>query len=228
MIRCWPPPPGQRRDGNPGQVGRRRASWCPAATDRPGVLDPALLRPGRREGSNVLLPAEKHAVAVHESGHALVAALAEHAGPVREGDDPARRADARRHRAAAAGRTAYVRRGLPARLPRRAPRRPGGRARRPRPGLGQGSTGARPGPATTWPGPPTRRSRWSASPACHRRSGRSGTRRRFGVPRRRRAGHVQPVVAEANQAAIDGEVSKLLRQAESRRCAGPSDPPGRT
>jgi cell division protease FtsH len=37
---------------------------------------------GRREGSNVLLPEEKYAVAVHESGHALVAALAEHADPV--------------------------------------------------------------------------------------------------------------------------------------------------
>jgi cell division protease FtsH len=37
---------------------------------------------GRREGSNVLLPEEKTAVAVHESGHALVAALAEHADPV--------------------------------------------------------------------------------------------------------------------------------------------------
>jgi cell division protease FtsH len=37
---------------------------------------------GRREGSNVLLPDEKHAVAVHESGHALVAALSEHADPV--------------------------------------------------------------------------------------------------------------------------------------------------
>jgi len=37
---------------------------------------------GRRESSNVLLPDEKHAVAVHESGHALVAALAEHADPV--------------------------------------------------------------------------------------------------------------------------------------------------
>jgi cell division protease FtsH len=37
---------------------------------------------GRREGSNVLLPEEKRAVAVHESGHALVAALAEHADPV--------------------------------------------------------------------------------------------------------------------------------------------------
>jgi cell division protease FtsH len=37
---------------------------------------------GRRESSNVLLPEEKYAVAVHESGHALVAALAEHADPV--------------------------------------------------------------------------------------------------------------------------------------------------
>jgi len=37
---------------------------------------------GRREGSNVLLPEEKHAVAVHESGHAIVAALSEHADPV--------------------------------------------------------------------------------------------------------------------------------------------------
>ena len=37
---------------------------------------------GRRESTNVLLPEEKHAVAVHESGHALVAALSEHADPV--------------------------------------------------------------------------------------------------------------------------------------------------
>jgi cell division protease FtsH len=37
---------------------------------------------GRREGSNVLLPDEKHAVAVHESGHALVAALSPRADPV--------------------------------------------------------------------------------------------------------------------------------------------------
>ena len=37
---------------------------------------------GRREGSNVLLPEEKNAVAVHESGHAMVAALSEHADPV--------------------------------------------------------------------------------------------------------------------------------------------------
>jgi cell division protease FtsH len=37
---------------------------------------------GRREGSNVLLPDEKHAVAVHESGHAMVAALSDNADPV--------------------------------------------------------------------------------------------------------------------------------------------------
>src|SRR5580658_1453753 len=37
---------------------------------------------GRREGSNVLLPEEKHAVAVHESGHAMVARSEEHADPV--------------------------------------------------------------------------------------------------------------------------------------------------
>ncbi len=37
---------------------------------------------GRREGSNVLLPEEKSAVAVHEAGHALVAALSAHADPV--------------------------------------------------------------------------------------------------------------------------------------------------
>ena len=37
---------------------------------------------GRREGSNVLLPDEKHAVAVHEAGHALVAAYSDKADPV--------------------------------------------------------------------------------------------------------------------------------------------------
>ncbi|MGO8869841.1 MAG: ATP-dependent zinc metalloprotease FtsH [Acidimicrobiales bacterium] len=37
---------------------------------------------GRREGSNMLLPEEKHAVAVHESGHALVAAYTDKADPI--------------------------------------------------------------------------------------------------------------------------------------------------
>ena len=37
---------------------------------------------GRRDASNALLPEEKHAVAVHEAGHALVAVLSQHADPV--------------------------------------------------------------------------------------------------------------------------------------------------
>jgi cell division protease FtsH len=37
---------------------------------------------GRRESSNALLPDEKRAVAVHESGHALVAALSKHGDPI--------------------------------------------------------------------------------------------------------------------------------------------------
>jgi cell division protease FtsH len=37
---------------------------------------------GRREGSNVLIPEEKHSVAVHESGHALVAVYSNKADPV--------------------------------------------------------------------------------------------------------------------------------------------------
>jgi cell division protease FtsH len=50
------------------------------AEDFDNARDRVLL--GRREGSNVLLPEEKHSVAVHEGGHALVAALSEHADPV--------------------------------------------------------------------------------------------------------------------------------------------------
>jgi cell division protease FtsH len=50
------------------------------AADFDNARDRILL--GRREGSNVLLPEEKQAVAVHEAGHALVAALSEHADPV--------------------------------------------------------------------------------------------------------------------------------------------------
>ncbi|HEY7016005.1 MAG TPA: ATP-dependent zinc metalloprotease FtsH [Streptosporangiaceae bacterium] len=51
-----------------------------SATDFDTARDRILL--GRREGSNVLLPEEKHAVAIHESGHALVAALSDNADPV--------------------------------------------------------------------------------------------------------------------------------------------------
>jgi cell division protease FtsH len=50
------------------------------AADFDSARDRILL--GRREASNALLPEEKHAVAVHEAGHALVAALSAHADPV--------------------------------------------------------------------------------------------------------------------------------------------------
>ena len=50
------------------------------AADFDNARDRILL--GRREGSNVLLPEEKHSVAVHEAGHALVTALSKHADPV--------------------------------------------------------------------------------------------------------------------------------------------------
>jgi cell division protease FtsH len=50
------------------------------AADFSDARDRILL--GRREATNALMGDEKYAVAVHESGHALVAALSEHADPV--------------------------------------------------------------------------------------------------------------------------------------------------
>jgi cell division protease FtsH len=51
-----------------------------SAADFDAARDRILL--GRREGSNVLLPEEKNAVAIHESGHTLVAALSGRVDPV--------------------------------------------------------------------------------------------------------------------------------------------------
>ncbi|MGZ8652161.1 MAG: ATP-dependent zinc metalloprotease FtsH [Actinomycetota bacterium] len=51
-----------------------------AAEDFSEARDRILL--GRREASNALTGEEKHAVAIHEAGHAVVAALSEHADPV--------------------------------------------------------------------------------------------------------------------------------------------------
>ena len=51
-----------------------------SAADFDAARDRLLI--GRRDASNALLPDEKHAVAVHEAGHALVAILSEHADPV--------------------------------------------------------------------------------------------------------------------------------------------------
>jgi cell division protease FtsH len=50
------------------------------AADFDAARDRLLL--GRRDSSNALLPEEQHSVAVHETGHALVAALSAHADPV--------------------------------------------------------------------------------------------------------------------------------------------------
>ena len=77
LLRRGPGQPGQRG----GDLrGPRATARCSPPTDFDDARDRILL--GRREGSNVLLPEEKHAVAVHEAGHALVAALSEHADPV--------------------------------------------------------------------------------------------------------------------------------------------------
>ncbi|MBV8951717.1 MAG: ATP-dependent zinc metalloprotease FtsH [Actinobacteria bacterium] len=50
------------------------------AEDFDNARDRLLL--GRRDAMNALLPEEKHSVAVHESGHAVVAVLSPHADPV--------------------------------------------------------------------------------------------------------------------------------------------------
>ncbi len=50
------------------------------AADFDAARDRLLL--GRRDSSNALMPDEQHSVAVHETGHALVAALSPHADPV--------------------------------------------------------------------------------------------------------------------------------------------------
>lgn len=51
-----------------------------SAADFDAARDRVIL--GQREGSNVLIPDEQHAVAVHEAGHALVAAYCEKADPI--------------------------------------------------------------------------------------------------------------------------------------------------
>jgi len=58
----------------------RAAREVITAVDFAEARDRILL--GRRDSSNALLPDEKRAVAVHEGGHALVAAISEHGDPV--------------------------------------------------------------------------------------------------------------------------------------------------
>jgi cell division protease FtsH len=164
---------------------------------------------GRREGSNVLLPEEKHAVAVHESGHALVAALSEHADPVAKVT------------ILPAGQTLGVTEQLP--LVERhmygedylldsLAVRLGGRAAE-LVVIGQGSTGAGNDLAGAT----------DLATKMVREFGMSAVLGPVGYPEGGSVflggggqGLSSRPYAEATQAAIDGEVSKLLRQAEDR------------
>jgi cell division protease FtsH len=177
------------------------------ATDFEAARDRIIL--GRREGSNVLLPEEKHAVAVHESGHALVAALSEHADPVAKVT------------ILPAGQTLGVTEQLP--LVERhmygedylydsLAVRLGGRAAE-LVVLGQGSTGAGNDLAGAT----------DLATKMVREFGMSPVLGPVGYPEGGSVflggggpGMSSRPYAEATQAAIDGEVSKLLRQAEER------------
>jgi cell division protease FtsH len=164
---------------------------------------------GRREGSNVLLPEEKYAVAVHESGHALVAALSEHADPVAKVTIlPAGQALGVTEQLPLVERhmytEAYLQDSLAVRL--------GGRAAE-LVVLGQGSTGAGNDLAGAT----------DLATKMVREFGLSAVLGPVGYPEGGSvflggggAGMSSRPFAEATQAAIDGEVSRLLREAESR------------
>jgi cell division protease FtsH len=164
---------------------------------------------GRREGSNVLLPEEKYAVAVHESGHALVAALSEHADPVAKVTIlPAGQALGVTEQLPLVERHMYGEDYLYDSLAVRL----GGRAAE-LTVLGQGSTGAGNDLAGAT----------DLATKMVREFGMSPVLGPVGYPEGGSvflggggAGMSSRPYAEATQAAIDGEVSKLLRQAEER------------
>jgi cell division protease FtsH len=164
---------------------------------------------GRREGSNVLLPEEKHAVAVHESGHALVAALSEHADPVAKVTIlPAGQALGVTEQLPLVERHMYGEDYLYDSLAVRL----GGRASE-LVVLGQGSTGAGNDLAGAT----------DLATKMVREFGMSPVLGPVGYPEGGSvflggggSGMSSRPYAEATQAAIDGEVSKLLRQAEER------------
>jgi cell division protease FtsH len=164
---------------------------------------------GRREGSNVLLPEEKYAVAVHESGHALVAALSEHADPVAKVTIlPAGQALGVTEQLPLVERHMYGEDYLYDSLAVRL----GGRAAE-LVVLGQGSTGAGNDLAGAT----------DLATKMVREFGMSPVLGPVGYPEGGSVflggggpGMSSRPYAEATQAAIDGEVSKLLRQAEER------------
>ncbi len=164
---------------------------------------------GRREGSNVLLPEEKHSVAVHESGHALVAALSEHADPVAKVTIlPAGQTLGVTEQLPLVERHMYTEDYLLDSLAVRL----GGRAAE-LVVLGQGSTGAGNDLAGAT----------DLATKMVREFGLSPVLGPIGYPEGGSVflggggpGMSSRPYAEATQAAIDGEVAKLLRQAEER------------
>jgi cell division protease FtsH len=183
----------------------RRGREVLSAADFDDARDRILL--GRREGSNVLLPDEKHAVAVHESGHALVAALSPHADPVAKITIlPAGQALGVTEQLPVDERHLYGEDYLTESLAVRL----GGRAAE-LVELGQGSTGAANDLASAT----------DLATKMVREFGLSAKIGPVGYPEGGSvflggggAGLSSRPFAEATQAAIDGEVSRLLREAE--------------
>ncbi|HEX9030963.1 MAG TPA: ATP-dependent zinc metalloprotease FtsH [Streptosporangiaceae bacterium] len=177
------------------------------ATDFDDARDRILL--GRREGSNVLLPEEKHAVAIHEAGHAIVAALSDHADPVAKVTIlPAGQALGATQQLPLIERHLYgedyLHDSLAVRL--------GGRAAE-LVELGQGSTGAANDLSTAT----------DIATRMVREFGLSPTLGPVGYPQGGSVflggggnGFSSRPFAESTQAAIDAEVSRLLREAEER------------
>jgi cell division protease FtsH len=176
-----------------------------AAADLDEARDRILLGP--REASNALLPGEKRAVAIHESGHALVALCSAHADPVAKvtilpagqslGVTQQLPADERHLYS-----ESYLRDSLSVRL--------GGRAAELLV-LGEASTGA----ANDLTGATELATRmvrdWGFSPLL----GPIG----FGSARPAYLGHLQPdhrPYAEGTQLVIDQEVSRILMEAAER------------
>ncbi|MHC3469547.1 ATP-dependent zinc metalloprotease FtsH [Streptomyces sp. 7R007] len=178
-----------------------------AAADFDTARDRILL--GRREGSNVLLPAEKEAVAVHEAGHALVAALSPSADPVAKVTIlPAGQALGVTEQLPLVERHLYGEDYLTQTLAVRL----GGRAAE-LVVLGQGSTGA----ANDLAGAT------ELAIKMVREFGLSPALGPVGYPQGGSVflGHGAPAMssrpfAEATQAAVDAEVARLLREAEQR------------
>ncbi|MDQ1413614.1 MAG: cell division protease FtsH [Acidimicrobiaceae bacterium] len=177
-------------------------------TDFMAARDRVLL--GHRETTNALLPDEKFAVAVHEGGHALVAALSEHADPVAKVTIlPAGQALGVTEQLPEAERHLYPENYLYDSLNVRL----GGRA-----GellvLGQGSTGA----ANDLAGATELATRMVRDWGMSKRLGPIGFSSEgpnyLGGPNNERRPY-----AEATQQVIDEEVSRLLRQAEERALA---------